>query len=93
MIGRENLNEVKHCKVISGESIGGQHNLVVMDWRFRVKFEKVSRKGKIKKRKDEPAGPNSASRSVEENWSGKTAVVSEAGRVGKLEYNDDRKMS
>ena len=35
MCRRQQLNEVKNCKVINGESVAAQHRVLVLDWEIK----------------------------------------------------------
>ena len=35
MCRRQQLNEVKNCKVINGKSVAAQHRMLVLDWEIK----------------------------------------------------------
>ena len=38
---RQQLNEVKNCKVINGESVAAQHRVLVLDWEIKCSKRRV----------------------------------------------------
>ena len=41
MCRRQQLNEVKNCKVISGESVAAQHRVLVLDWEIKCSKRRI----------------------------------------------------
>ena len=41
MCRRQQLNEVKNCKVINGESVAAQHRVLVLDWEIKCSKRRV----------------------------------------------------
>ena len=41
MCRRQQLNEVKNCKVINGESVAAQHRVLVLDWEIKCSKRRI----------------------------------------------------
>ena len=41
MCRRQQLNEVKNCKVINGESVAAQHGVLVLDWEIKCNKRRI----------------------------------------------------
>ena len=41
MCRRQQLNEVKKCKVINGESVAAQHKVLVLDWEIKCSKRRI----------------------------------------------------
>ena len=41
MCRRQQLNEVKNCKVINGESVAAQHRVLVLDWEIKCTKRRI----------------------------------------------------
>ena len=44
MCRRQQLNEVKNCKVINGESVAAQHRVLVLDWEIKCSKRRIPEK-------------------------------------------------